>query len=82
MHKMRNARTKDEVWELKNMIEEAHNQRGREIRKVESVRWDGVVRWGGESGEGEGEDGISCEFDEVSFGGCEGEGGVEEFFAF
>lgn len=43
------------------MIEEAHWQRGRELREVGGVRWDGVVRWGGRREEGEGEDGIVCE---------------------
>ncbi|KAF8851180.1 hypothetical protein BDZ45DRAFT_808533 [Acephala macrosclerotiorum] len=55
--KMRQAGTKEEVWELKKKIDEAHWQRGRELREVGGLRWDGVVRWGGRQ-EGEGEDGI------------------------
>lgn len=54
--------------EIKKRIEEAHAQRGREVRMVERVRWDGVVRWGAR---GEGEDGISCEFED-SLECCEG----------
>lgn len=62
MHKMRHAESQDEVWEIKHMIEEAHRQRGREVRRVGNLRWDGVVRWGAGQGDAEGEDGISCKF--------------------
>lgn len=62
MQKMRHAESEDEVWELRNRIEEAHRQRGREVRRVEGLRWDGVVRWGAGEQDAEGEDGISCEF--------------------
>lgn len=61
MERMRHARSREEVYEIKKRIEEAHAQIGREIRKVEGVRWDGVVRWGPG---GDGEDGISCEFED------------------
>lgn len=59
MAKMNRAQTREEVWECKRAIEEAHAQRGRELRDVGKVRWDGVVKWGREGEEGE--EAVVCE---------------------
>ena len=43
---MRGARGKEEVKQLQRVMEEAHVERGKDIRAANSVKWSGVVVWG------------------------------------
>lgn len=59
MSSIQRAETREHVLELQRAIEEAHSQRGKELRAASRVRWNGVVVWGPNGDEGELKD---CEF--------------------
>jgi len=53
MVQIRRARTREKVLALQRAIDEAHAARGKEIRFVGRVRWNGRVLWGPPGAEGE-----------------------------
>lgn len=61
MAQMRKARSKHEVLMLQRVIDEAHAERGKELRAVGRVKWSGTVVWGPPGAEGESRQ--ECEFD-------------------
>lgn len=45
MASLRSAGTREEASEIQRAVQEAHNQRGKELRAASLLRWNGEVVW-------------------------------------
>ncbi|PVH81991.1 hypothetical protein DL98DRAFT_530746 [Cadophora sp. DSE1049] len=45
MASLRSAKTREKVAEIQKAVQEAHMQRGKELRAASQLRWNGVVVW-------------------------------------
>jgi hypothetical protein len=58
---LRLAKSGDEAWETGKRIEEEERERGKELREVGKLRWEGIVDWGVDAVDGEGES--ECDYE-------------------
>ena len=52
MRQLREAPSRDQAQQIQRRIEEGNTERGRELREVGNLKWEGFVDWGvlGEDG--------------------------------